>query len=209
MFGPPGSGKGTCALIISRLYNIPIITTGKLLREATKNQTKYGRIAKSYMDQGELVPDDIVNGLIKRRLNEPGIEKGFILDGYPRSIGQADALDKILFEKQLELNFVVLVYLEDDIIVNRLSLRRICPVCGSTYHLITNPPKKSIICDECGAALVQRSDDNEAVIRNRLEVYKRDTQPILERYCSYGNIKKIRGDEPLDKLPGIMRNILS
>lgn len=209
MFGPPGSGKGTCARIISKLYNIPIITTGEVLREATYNKTKYGKIAKSYMDQGELVPDEIVNGLIKKRLNRLGVEKGFILDGYPRSIGQADALDKILIEKQVKLDYVVHVYLEDDLIVNRLSLRRICPFCAATYHLITNPPKKDIICDECGTALVQRSDDNEDVIRNRLEVYKRDTQPLLERYDSYRKIKKIRGDEPLEKLPDILKNLLS
>jgi adenylate kinase len=209
MFGPPGSGKGTCARIISQLYNIPIITTGEVLREATNNKTKFGKIAKCYMDKGELVPDDIVNSLIKKRLNEPGIEKGFILDGYPRSIGQADALDKILIEKQVELDYVVHVYLEDEIIVKRLSLRRICPFCGDTYHLITNPPKKNITCDECGTTLSQRSDDNEDVIRNRLEVYKRDTQPLLERYDSYRKIKKIRGDEPLDKLPIILRKLLS
>ena len=151
LMGPPGSGKGTCAHIISELYSYPVFTTGDMLREAVANDTESGRIARGYMERGDLVPDDIVNAIVRERFNKPDVRRGFILDGFPRSLPQAEALDEILEEQEVSLDAVLYVYLEDENIVGRLSLRRSCPECGAVYHLKTNPPKKDGVCDQCGA----------------------------------------------------------
>lgn len=208
LLGPPGSGKGTCAHIISELYGYPVFTTGDMLREAVANDTESGRIARGYMERGDLVPDDIVNAIVRERFNKPDVRRGFILDGFPRSIPQAEALDEILEEQEVSLDAVLYVYLEDEKIVGRLSLRRSCPECGAVYHLKTNPPKKDGVCDQCGASLVQRDDDMPDVIRNRLEVYREKTKPLLDRYEAGGKVKRLRGDIDLDELPGVLRELL-
>ena len=209
MLGPPGSGKGTCAHIISELFDLPVITTGDMLREAASNETDYGKVAGEYMNRGDLVPDYIVNGIVRDRLMKPDTDKGFILDGFPRSVAQADALDSILKEKKVQLDHVVFIVLKDEKIVGRLSLRRSCPECGAVYHLTSNPPKAKGVCDHCGTGLIQRNDDKEDVIKRRLEVYRRNTQPLLDRYEQKGIVRRFQGDNPLEKIPGLLQKLLS
>ncbi len=164
ILGPPGSGKGTRAHIISELFELPVITTGDMLRGAVREKTEYGLEAKTYMDKGDLVPDDIVNGIVKERMSRPDVVKGFILDGYPRSVNQAEALDEILNGKGMKLTHVLSVVLSDEEIIERLSKRRNCPECNEIYHLVSKPPKKEGACDKCGAKLILREDDKEDVI---------------------------------------------
>jgi len=209
LLGPPGSGKGTRAHIISELYNIPVVTTGDILREAVRAETKYGKIAKRYMDKGNLVPDDVVNDLIRQRMNKADVECGFILDGFPRSKSQADALDQILEDLDIELTHVLYIILSDDIILKRLSKRRSCPNCGAVYHLESAPPKKMSICDFCGFKLIQRNDDKEKVIKHRLEIYRKNTKPLLKKYRKRGLVIETSGDIPIEKLRGHLKNILS
>ena len=208
MLGPPGSGKGTQAHIISELYDAPVITTGDMLREAVADGTEYGRIAEGYMSRGELVPDEIVNGVVGERLGKSDLGNGFILDGFPRSTPQAEFLDSFLEEHGLKLDYVIHVTLDDEAIVERLSNRRSCPSCGEVYHLISKPPKKEGICDKCGSELVLRDDDKPSVIRNRLEVYREKTQPLLDRYSDKGLIREVPGDHPIDRLPELLRKLL-
>jgi len=208
MLGPPGSGKGTQAHIISELYGVPVVTTGDMLRDAAARGTGEGLTAKKYMDRGELVPDEIVNAVVRERLSRPDVEKGFILDGFPRSKAQAEALDRILEERRLRLDHVVHVTLGDEEIVGRLSKRRSCPRCGAVYHLESKPPRRGLACDECGARLVQRDDDRPEVIRHRLEVYREKTRPLLDRYARMGIIREVPGDTPLEDLPGLLKSVL-
>jgi adenylate kinase len=208
MLGPPGSGKGTRAHIISELYGLPVITTGDMLRAATAAGTEYGKIAKTYMDEGELVPDKIVNGVVRERFQKPDVDDGFILDGFPRSKGQADALDKILEEKGIELTHVLLVVLDDNVIVERLSKRRSCPKCGAIYHLESKPPKKTGVCDVCGAKLILRDDDKPEVIKHRLEVYAEQTEPLIKKYRDQGLIVETSGEVPMDQLRAHLKELL-
>lgn len=209
LLGPPGSGKGTCAKIIGELYGVPVITTGDMLRAMVARATPLGRTAKRYMDRGELVPDDLVNALVAERLAEPDAANGFILDGYPRSPKQAEALEKHLQKTGKRLDHVLHVQLEDEVIIDRLSKRRSCPKCGAIYHLENKPPRTNVTCDTCATTLVQRDDDKPEVIRRRLEVYREKTQPLLDFYEKKGKIKTIRGDLPLDELPAALRRVLN
>jgi len=208
LLGPPGSGKGTCAKIIEELYNIPVITTGEMLRTSVSKETQIGKIAKSYMDRGELVPDNIVNTIVEERLLEPDAVDGFVLDGYPRSISQAKALDKILDKIDKKLDHVLYVKLEDAVIISRTSNRRSCPTCGAIFNRLNKPPKISNVCDICGSILVQRDDDKEEVIKHRLEVYKEKTKPLIDYYRKKGKVKEIRGDIDLKLLPESLKNVL-
>ena len=208
MLGPPGSGKGTQAHIISELYGVPVVTTGDMLRDAAARGTEHGLTAKGYMDRGELVPDEIVNAVVRDRLGRPDVEEGFILDGFPRSWAQAEALNGILDERGLRLDYVVHVTLGDEAIVARLSKRRSCPRCGAVYHLGSRPPRTMGVCDVCGARLVQRDDDRPEVIRNRLKVYREKTRPLLESYEAAGIVREMPGDTPLEELPGLLRSLL-
>jgi adenylate kinase len=209
LLGPPGSGKGTCAKIIGELYGVPVITTGDMLRATVAQATPLGRTAKGYMDRGELVPDDLVNALVAERLAEPDAANGFILDGYPRSTKQAEALEKHLQKTGKRLDHVLHVQLEDEAIIDRLSKRRSCPRCGAIYHLENKPPRTNSVCDTCATGLVQRDDDRPEVIRRRLEVYGEKTRPLLSFYEKRGEIKTIRGDLPLDELPAALRRVLN
>jgi adenylate kinase len=209
LLGPPGSGKGTCAKIIGEIYGVPVITTGDMLRAAVARATPLGVTAKGYMERGELVPDDLVNDLVAERLKEPDAVNGFILDGYPRSTKQAEALEKILKLSGKQLDHVLHVDLEDDMIIDRLSKRRSCPRCGTIYHLENKPPKANEQCDNCATTLVQREDDKPDVIRRRLDVYREKTRPLLDFYEKKGEIKIIRGDIRLKELPIVLRRILN
>lgn len=208
VLGPPGSGKGTRARIIGKMFDIPVITTGDMLREAIAEGTEMGRLADSYMKRGELVRDDIVISLVEERLSKPDVEGGFVLDGFPRSLSQAEALDRILKQKGVILDVVLNVVASPYTIVSRLSLRRSCPKCGAVYHLKDMPPKEDEMCDECGSRLIQRDDDRVEIIRHRLEVYERQTFPILERYEKVGKVKEISGELAIDQIPAEVRLVL-
>lgn len=179
IFGPPGSGKGTYASRLQLKLGIPAIATGDILREIVKEETKLGRKVKEYMSKGELVPDDVVIEVTKERLSRDDCRKGFILDGYPRTIDQAKALDGLV-----KVDTVILLTVSEWIIVERLSSRRICKNCGEVYNIRFLKPKKEGFCDKCGGELYQRMDDTPKVIKDRLKVYERQTQPLLEYYTS-------------------------
>ena len=192
LFGPPGSGKGTQAKMLAEKYGAPHISTGDILRENLKNKTKLGLEAKSYMDKGELVPDDVLIGIIKDRLAQPDCAPGFLLDGYPRTLPQADALSKILNELGKKLDVVLNIDVPDVELIKRLAGRRMC-VCGASYHILFNPPKQDGICDLCGNKLYHRDDDKEEAIMNRLDVYKNQTQPLIDHYTKEGVMLTING----------------
>jgi len=181
--GPPGAGKGTQSQLLKERNGFIQISTGDLLREAVKNQTELGKLAKQYMDEGKLVPDDLIISLIKEKLQEYA-DKNIIFDGFPRTIPQAESLDNLLSRLNKNVDAVILFKIEDEEIVKRLTGRRVCPSCGAVYHMVYNPPKIDEICDKCGAGLIQRDDDKEEVIRKRLEVYHQQTKPLTEYYKS-------------------------
>ena len=200
IMGRPGAGKGTQAVNIKEYYHIPHISTGDMFRAALKNQTKLGLLAKSYMDQGALVPDEVTIGIVEERLLEPDCKNGFLLDGFPRTIAQAEALDKFLTSNGVNLDAVLDVDVPSEILVKRMVGRRVCKGCGATYHVEFNPPKAEGICDNCGTALIQRADDTEATAVNRLSVYDKQTAPLLEYYEKKNILKTVNGNQPLDKV---------
>jgi len=200
LFGPPGAGKGTQAALISNKYGIPHIATGDIFRDAISRGTKLGKIAEEYLKRGDLVPDEIVNSIVKERISMDDCKDGFILDGYPRTINQAKALDEILKEMGRDVDLVINIVVSDENIIKRLSYRRICKVCGAVYHLITNPPKKDEICDKCGGPLYQREDDKEEVIRNRLLVYRERTKPIIDYYKGKGVLVNVDGNLTIEEV---------
>lgn len=196
--GPPGAGKGTQAEKIVETYQIPHISTGDMFRKAIKDQTELGVEAKRYMDHGALVPDHVTIGIVKDRLSESDCQNGFLLDGFPRTVEQAKALDEILISLDSKIDYVINIDVDLNILKERLTGRRICRSCGATYHLIFNPPKISGICDKCGGELYQRKDDNEETVGNRLDVYVKQTQPLLDFYSQAGNLVNINGQQSID-----------
>lgn len=199
MLGAPGAGKGTIASRLSAKYGIPHISTGDIFRANIKNGTELGKKAKSYMDQGLLVPDELTYDLVMDRIGQEDCKKGFILDGFPRTIPQAEALTDALDEKDEQMDYALNVILSDDKIVKRMSGRRSCPKCGAVYHIITLPPKQEGICDKCGSKLVQRADDAEETVKKRLEVYHEQTEPLIEYYHRAGIIVEVSGDAGADQ----------
>lgn len=192
-FGAPGAGKGTQAEIVSKKLDIPTISTGNMIREAIKNGTDMGNAAKSFIEAGKLVPDEVVIGIIKDRLDAEDCKKGFILDGFPRTIPQAEALEAMGVKIDVVLNIEV----SDDEIVTRMSGRRTCPKCGGTYHIVFNPTKTEGICDSCGAELTIRKDDAPEVVKSRLEVYHNETEPLKDFYENKGILKTVVGQKEL------------
>jgi len=193
LFGPPGAGKGTQAQFIVERLGVPQVSTGDMLRVAVKAQTQLGLKAKEIMESGGLVSDEIVMGIVKDRLAQTDCQKGFVLDGFPRTIPQADALAKMLVEIGREIELVISLELDDSEIIQRLSGRRTCSVCGKGYHLAYDPPKSINLCDLCGGALVQRDDDQEHTIKNRLSVYAQQTAPLKDYYERSGLLRHIDG----------------
>ncbi len=193
MIGPPGSGKGTQGKLIKERYCIAQISTGDILREAVKNESSLGQKAKSSMVRGELVPDEVVIGIIEERLTRGDCEKGFLLDGFPRTVAQAQALERMLDERGLNIDHVISIEIETEELVRRLMGRRTCERCNAMYHILFNPPKKEGICDRCGGSLYQRDDDKEGTIRSRLEVYFLQTGPVIQYYASQGLVRPING----------------
>ena len=200
IMGRPGAGKGTQAVNIKEYYKIPHISTGDMFRAAIKNETKLGLLAKSYMDKGGLVPDEVTIGIVEERLLEDDCKNGFLLDGFPRTINQAIALDSFLTKNGVKLDAVLDVNVKPEILVRRMVGRRVCKTCGATFHVEFNAPKVEGICDNCGSQLIQRADDTEATAKNRLEVYDNNTAPLLEYYKKQNILKTVDGDQPLDKV---------
>ena len=193
LLGPPGAGKGTQASRIVAEYAIPHISTGDILRGAVKNGTAMGLEAKRYMDAGDLVPDSVVIGIVKDRLQEPDTAKGFLMDGFPRTIPQAEALDKALEELERAISKVVVILVDEDDLVKRLSGRRVCRACQAPFHVMFNQPKVEDVCDTCGGELYQRDDDNEATVRNRLVNYRNQTEPLIGYYDRAGVVARVDG----------------
>ena len=185
--GPPGAGKGTQAQMICDALRIPQISTGDILRRAMKDGTETGLKAKSFIDAGKLVPDEVIIDIVKERLSQPDCEKGFILDGMPRTIPQAEALR----DNGVEFDAVVNLEISDDEIVSRMSGRRVCPKCGATFHVVSNPPKTEGVCDACGAELIIRPDDAPETVRSRLAVYHEQTEPLKKFYAEMGNLRSV------------------
>lgn len=200
IMGRPGAGKGTQAVNIKDYYNIPHISTGDMFRAAMKNETKLGLTAKGYMEKGLLVPDEVTIGIVQERLLEDDCKNGFLLDGFPRTIAQAEALEEFLKANGIALDAVLDVNVPAEILIRRMVGRRVCKGCGATYHVEFNAPKQEGICDNCGTPLIQRADDTEATAKNRLEVYDTQTAPLLEFYSKQGILKTVDGDQALDKV---------
>ncbi|WLR42001.1 adenylate kinase [Bacillus carboniphilus] len=198
VMGPPGAGKGTQAEKIVEKYNIPHISTGDMFRAAIKEETELGLKAKSFIDQGALVPDEVTIGIVRERLGKDDCKKGFLLDGFPRTVAQAEALENILNSLNKSIDYVINIKVDHSILLERLTGRRICKSCGATYHTLFNPPTKEGICDKCGGELYQRNDDNEETVENRLNVYVKQTEPLLNFYKSKGYLKHIDGQQHID-----------
>lgn len=197
LLGPPGVGKGTVGGILSKKWNVPIISSGDILRENVKRETSYGKNAKEYMDRGELVPDDIVVKIIKERIDSEDCKEGFIMDGFPRNIYQAKVFEEILESK--DVCRVIYLKTSDDFLINRLVDRRICGKCAAIYHLVNLPPKSEGTCDKCAGELIQRKDDTIEVIQNRLKVYHELTSPLLDYYIRKGILEEISGESNLEE----------
>ncbi|MCK9235635.1 MAG: adenylate kinase [Acholeplasmataceae bacterium] len=199
ILGPPGVGKGSEAEILVEQFNIPHISTGHIFRELFQQDSPLGKIAHEYIDRGELVPDDITNQIVRHRLSQPDAQNGFLFDGYPRSIPQAIALDQFLEEKGWQLDAVINIHADDELIVKRIGGRRICENCGRIYHIVNNPPKVENICDTCGGRLIQRDDDNEETVSKRLEIYHRQTEPVIDYYEQSGRVIHADGSQTIEK----------
>lgn len=200
LLGPPGAGKGTQARQVAERFSVPQIATGDMLREAVKKGTPLGRQAKQHMDAGELVPDAVIIGLVAERLAQSDARKGFVLDGFPRTVAQAQALDELLEEDGLLLDRVVLFEIAETELVARLTGRRVCRHCGRNHHVLFSPPRIPDRCDACGGPLYQRSDDEDGTVRRRLTVYARDTQPLIEYYRRQGLLETIAGVGSVDEV---------
>lgn len=200
MLGAPGAGKGTQAKQIADKYSIPHISTGDIFRANIKNGTELGKKAKQYMDQGALVPDELTCDLVMDRIQQDDCKNGFVLDGFPRTIPQAEALDAALGKINEKMDYAIDVDVPDENIVNRMSGRRACLNCGATYHLISIPPKVEGICDRCGSKIVLREDDKPETVQKRLKVYHEQTQPLIDYYENQGILKSVDGTQPMDEV---------
>lgn len=208
LMGLPGAGKGTQASEIVKKFPIPHISTGDMFRKAIKDETDLGKEAKSYMDRGELVPDEVTVGIVKERISEDDAKKGFLLDGFPRTIDQAEALNDIMSELGRNIDAAINIEVPEEELMNRLTGRRICEKCGTTYHLVFNPPKVDGICDIDGGKLYQREDDNPETVSNRLNVNVKQSKPILEYYNEKGVLKNIDGAKDIDDVTKDVIDIL-
>lgn len=208
MLGAPGAGKGTQAKKIAAKYAIPHISTGDIFRANIKNNTELGQKAKTYMDKGELVPDELVVDLIMDRFKEADCANGYVLDGFPRTIPQAEALDKALSANGESVDYAINVEVPDENIINRMSGRRACVGCGATYHIQFNAPKVEGVCDTCGEKLILRDDDKPETVKNRLSVYHEQTQPLIDYYSKKGVLAEVDGTQAMDDVFNAIVNVL-
>ncbi|MDR1134766.1 MAG: adenylate kinase [Clostridiales Family XIII bacterium] len=200
ILGAPGSGKGTQAAKLTHYLGISAISTGEILRANISDGTELGKRAKEYMDKGELVPDELVTEIAVERLGRSDCTKGFLLDGFPRTLAQAEALDAYLSGNGKKIDKVLLINVTEDMVVRRLSGRRVCRSCGASYHVATMPPAKEGVCDLCSGELIQRSDDNEETVRNRIRVYEQQTLPLIEYYRGKGLLASMDGEAGLEEI---------
>ena len=198
ILGAPGAGKGTQAVNLAKIHDVPHISTGDIFRSNIKNGTDLGKKAKEYIDKGLLVPDDVTIGIVKDRLLQPDCQKGFILDGFPRTIEQAEKLDAILENMNVKLDKVLNIHVPGDEIVSRMSGRRVCSKCGASYHTEYKPTKEKDICDNWNANVIQREDDKEEIVRQRLETYHKQTEPLIEYYTKKGKLVTVKGREKIE-----------
>ena len=193
LLGAPGAGKGTQAELLVKQLGIPAISTGNMLREAMANGTELGKLAKKYMDEGALVPDELILGIVADRVSQPDCEKGFILHGVPRTLAQAEALEA----KGVKIDHVISIEVDDAAIEGRMTGRRVCAKCGASYHIVANPPKRDGICDSCGGELIIRKDDKPETVRHRLEVYHASTEVLKDFYGKLGRLRIVNGNQPI------------
>jgi adenylate kinase len=205
LLGPPASGKGTQAARLREALGLPHVASGDLFRENLKNETELGLKAKVYMDRGELVPDDVTIAMVMERLNRPDCAGGALFDGFPRTIAQAEALDQALAERGHRISVVPYIAVPDEVLVERMSGRRLCRVCGEAYHVKFNPPKRPGVCDNDGGELYQRGDDKPETVRKRLQVYWEQTSPLIEYYRDRGMLVEVDGDQPIDAVAADLR----
>lgn len=198
--GLPGAGKGTQAEMIREKFNIPHISTGDMFRQAIKEETELGKQAKAYMDEGALVPDEVTNGIVEERLAKNDCDNGFLLDGFPRTVPQAETLDEITEKQGKRIDYVIHVDVPAEKLVERLTGRRVCPSCGATYHVKNKPPKVEGICDHDGTELIQRDDDKAETVEKRLEVNIEQTKPLLDFYAAKGVLVTVDGDRDIDEV---------
>ena len=200
LLGPPGAGKGTQAVRLVEKYEIPHISTGDIFRKNIKEGTELGKKAQEYMNAGALVPDELVVDLVKDRLQQDDCKNGFLLDGFPRTIFQAEKLDEFLSESNLKMDIVINLKVEKEALIKRLTGRRVCRDCGASYHIVNIPPKKEGVCDICGGELIQRKDDNIETVENRINVYKEQTAPLIGYYKEAGSLVDFDGEASLDEV---------
>jgi adenylate kinase len=209
MLGAPGTGKGTQGILLAQNYAVPNISTGEILRTAVDKGTEFGLKAKKYMDSGELVPDEVMIGIVKQRIDEDDCDNGFILDGFPRTVIQAESLDKHLQSIGKPIQHVLALEVETEKLVQRLTSRRVCRSCGKDYNVITNPPPQNNLCGKCGGEIWQRPDDNEETITTRLRVYQEKTQPLKDYYARKKILKIFDGDGPVELVHQQLREFLA
>ena len=200
LLGPPGAGKGTQAKIISEKYNIPHISTGDIFRMNISQQTPLGKKVKGFLDQGQLVPDELTIEIVLDRLNQNDCFNGFLLDGFPRTVSQAEALNKYLRSNNTSLDMVLLIDVPHEVVIERNTGRRLCSKCGASFHIKSNPPKVNNVCDHCGGQLIQRKDDSLETIKERLNVYSNQTRPLIDFYTSSDSLSKIDGQNDIDTI---------
>jgi adenylate kinase len=208
LIGPPGAGKGTQATRMIDRLQVPQISTGDMFRAAVKEGTPMGKKAKEYMDKGALVPDEVVIGVVNERFGKPDCKKGFILDGFPRTLDQAKALDELLKKLGTKLDHVVVIEVPDDYLVDRLTGRRTCKGCNYMHHIKNDPPKKPGVCDKCGGELYQRDDDKEETIRQRLKTYHDQTSPLIKYYSTQGVVRKIDGTLSMEQVQNAIKTAI-
>jgi len=194
LLGPPGAGKGTQAKTLAVNLGLPHISTGDILRQNVSENTPLGRQANDFMNKGALVPDELVTQMLSERISQPDVQRGFILDGYPRNISQAEALDEMLKQRDLEIDLAVYLDTSEPVIIQRLSGRLVCSVCGANFHSTNMPPKINMACDNCGAKLYQRNDDNPETIKKRLQVYLKESSPVVQYYQEKGTLYRLLAD---------------
>lgn len=200
LMGLPGAGKGTQAEKIVEKYHIPHISTGDMFRQAIKDETELGLKAKTFMDKGELVPDEVTIGIVRERLSKEDCKNGFLLDGFPRTHAQAESLEELLFEMGKKIDYCIYIEVDMNVLKERLSGRRICKSCGATFHTVFNPPKVENVCDKCGGELYQRADDNPETVENRLQVNLKQMQPLIDFYTEKGYLKAVNGLQDIDEV---------
>lgn len=208
IMGAPGAGKGTQATLIKDRYNIPHISTGDMFRQEMASGSELGQLAKSFIDKGNLVPDEITINIVRNRLANDDCKKGFLLDGFPRTIDQAIALDKILKDLKVKLDAVINIDIEDSLLIKRITGRRVCPKCGASFHVEASKPKVDGVCDYCGSALIQRDDDKEETLKTRLENYYKKTEPVLSYYEKQNLVKNVCGKGSIEDIFNNVTSVL-